>query len=348
MLFYWLLLAYFIAGAATNRESTSARHERTPVLLLAGGMVVWLAIGLRYQVGADWDNYRFLFSWAGYADFDRAMRIGDPAFQFINWSVQRLGGRFWMVNLLCASAFTWGLFRFARSQPAPWLCLVVAVPYLVVVVAMGYTRQAAAIGIVMAGIAALIRGGSIFRFALYVAAAALFHKTAVAVLPLAIFSAPRNRALNALAGLAGLLLLWDIFLADSVEGFVQNYVRTEYSSQGAAIRVSMNFVPAALLFLFRRRFPFNEQERKLWTYFGLVALVMPALLFIVPSSTAIDRISLYLIPLQLAVLPQLVHVFRSEAMGKTVVIAYSAAVLLIWLNFAAHAQYWVPYRIYPI
>ena len=58
-----------------------------------------------------------------------------------------------------------------------------------VVVAMGYTRQLIAIGILMAGLASLGRGGSVIRFALYVALAALFYKIAVLVLPLVIFPA---------------------------------------------------------------------------------------------------------------------------------------------------------------
>jgi hypothetical protein len=29
------------------------------------------------------------------------------------------------------------------------------------------------------------------------------------------------------------------------------------------------------------------------------------------------------------------------------VIAYSALVLFVWLNFAKHADYWLPYQFYP-
>lgn len=56
--------------------------------------------------------------------------------------------------------------RFARSQPDPWLAVLVAVPYLVIVVAMGYSRQAVAIGILLAGLGRLERGGSTLHFAL--------------------------------------------------------------------------------------------------------------------------------------------------------------------------------------
>ena len=103
---------------------------------MAGAVIVWLLIGLRYKVGADWETYRFLFSYAGYAKLGRALAVGDPGYQFINWAVQQVGGELWQVNLLCGLIFTWGLYRFARAQPDPWLCIAVAIPYLVIVVAM--------------------------------------------------------------------------------------------------------------------------------------------------------------------------------------------------------------------
>ena len=336
------MLGYFAVGAMAVRPR--AGRPQAAILLTLGSVLVALAIGLRYKVGADWPTYEFLFSYARFADLGRLLRIGDPGYQLLNWAVQRVGGTMWAVNLVCGSIFTFGLFRFARTQPDPWLAITVAVPYLVVVVAMGYTRQSVAIGILMAGLASLERGASILRFSLYVAAAALFHKTAVIVLPLVIFASQRSRLLNVLAGVAGSILLYDIFLSTSVEGFVRNYVETEYSSQGAGIRVVMNLVPATILFLFRRRLRLEPVELKAWTYFSLAAVAMAVALFLLPSTTVVDRLSLYLIPLQLAVLPRLAYLFKAPNTGRVLIILYSALVMFVWLNFAVHAEYWVPYQ----
>jgi hypothetical protein len=196
----------------------------------------------------------------------------------------------------------------------------------------------------MAGLAALRHGASILRFAIYVAAAALFHKTVVLVLPLVIFASQRSKFLNLLAGVAGSILLYDVFLSPSVEVFVRNYIETEYSSQGAAVRVVMNLVPALVLLLFRHRLQLEPVEKKTWTYFSLAAIAMPLALFILPSTTVVDRLSLYLIPLQLAVLPRLAYLFKGRNLGRYLIIAYSALVLFVWLNFAVHAKYWLPYR----
>lgn len=339
------MFAYFASGALLTHERRPG--ERQPaLLLLIGSAFIALAIGLRYEVGADWESYEFLFSYAKFADLGRVLRMGDPGYQLLNWTVQGFSDHIWVVNLICGSIFAWGLYRFCRVQQETWLAFTVAIPYLVVVVAMGYSRQAVAIGISMAGLAALERGASVGRFAIYVAFAALFHKTAVVVLPLVIFAGRRNRFLNILAGLAATFLLYDLFLSESVEGFIRNYIQTEYSSQGAAIRLVMNLVPAVLFLLFRRRLRFAPTEDRIWFFFSLASLLMPVLLAVLPSSTVVDRLALYLIPLQIAVLPRLRYLFAGQA-GKVLVVGYSALVLFTWLTFAAHARFWVPYQVYP-
>src|SRR5687767_8444536 len=182
--------------------------RRRPVWIL-GGILIFIMIGFRYEVGADWQTYQFIFAYAGRASLERAVSIGDPGYQLLNWSVQELGGEIVWVNVVCAFLLVWGLFRLARTQPDPWLAVLVAIPYMLIV-ASGYTRQAAALGIVMAGLSSLGRGGSLLRFVIYVAVAATFHRTAIAVLPLIIFSRPRNRFLNVIGGLAAFYALFDI------------------------------------------------------------------------------------------------------------------------------------------
>jgi hypothetical protein len=346
MLAYWLLFGFFAVGAMLDVRNPPDLRRARPIWLL-GGLVIALMIGLRYEVGADWKTYEFIFAAAGYFDFDRVIAMGDPGFQALNFAVKQLGGEVYWVNLVCGALFTWGLYRLARTQPYPWLAVLVAIPYMVIV-ASSYTRQGAALGILMAGLASLVRGGSLLRFVVYVAFAATFHRTAVAVLPLVVFAKPTNRMMNLVAGIAACYALYDFFLADSMETFVENYIDREYSSQGAAIRIAME-VLAAIIFLARRRqFAFPEFEDRIWYYFAIASFAALAFLVISPSSTAVDRLSLYLMPLQLVILSRLPFVYTSRNLGVAAVAAYSFAVQFVWLNFATHAQYWLPYQVYPI
>ena len=344
MLPFWILFAYFAAAAALDpgRRAPGVKAPRTA--LLVGILLMTLLIGTRFKVGGDWRSYEYMFGFVEHLSLDRALDYGDPGYQFINWAVQQWNGEIWWVNLFCAAVFAWGLVRLCQNQPLPLLAVVVAVPYLIIVVAMGYTRQSIAIGILMAGLASLGRGGSVIRFALYVAVAALFHKTAVLVLPLVIFAGKRNRMLNVIAGAAMFVLFFDLFLSDSTDQFVKNYIDTRYTSQGAWIRVILNLIPAVLLLTKRGRFGLTEQEEKVWRYIAMAACTMPFILIATPSSTAVDRMALYLMPLQIVVLSRAYLLFNKPRSGVAAVILYAFLVQFTWLNFAQHAKLWVPYR----
>lgn len=346
MLAYWAIFTFFAAGSLSEVRRRPDFQKQRPFWLL-GGLAIALMIGLRYEVGADWETYGFIFARTGYMDFLPALDLGDPAFQALNWIVQRLGGEIYWVNLVCAFLFTWGLFRLARTQPNPWLAVLVAVPYMVLVVSM-YTRQGAALGILMAGLASLVRGGSLTRFVIYVAIAATFHRTAIAILPLVVFAKPTNRFLNVIGGVAACYALYDFFLADSMEGFVENYIEREYSSQGAAIRIVMEVLAAAIFLARRKDFGFPKFEDRIWYYFSLASFGALVFLLVSPSSTAVDRLSLYFMPLQLVILSRLPYVYTTRSLGVMLVAAYCFAVQFVWLNFAVHAEYWLPYQVYPL
>lgn len=183
MFVYWLLFATFGLGALATSHARFEGARPGPLFSIALAFVV-AVIGFRYDVGGDWETYEFLFSYARYADLSRVLAMGDPGYQFLNWVVQRAGLGIWAVNLISGAIFVWGLGRLAQTQPSPWLTVLVAIPYLVIVVAMGYSRQAIAIGIIMAAFSALKNSAPLLRFTLYVALAASFHKTAIVVLPL--------------------------------------------------------------------------------------------------------------------------------------------------------------------
>lgn len=344
MFVYWLLFGYFAAGALL---SGGDRQSRLNTLLFAlGGVILTIAIGLRLEVGGDWGAYQRMFQLAGISDYDAMLRFGDPAYQLLNSTVQAQEWPFWMVNLSCAAIFTWGLTRFARLQASPWLAMCVAIPYLVIVVGMGYTRQAVAIGVIMLGLAALERGASVLRFAVYVLIASLFHKTAVVAMLLVALTGKRNQITNLLIVIASGVLLYDSLLQDSMQRLLRNYVQAKYESQGALIRIAMSFVPAVLFIVWRRSLQFSEQSSRLWRNFSFATFAALAALLLTPSSTAVDRIALYLLPLQLAVLSRLPRLIKSDVLGRIAVVAYAFAIQFTWLNYAANNSYWVPYKSY--
>jgi hypothetical protein len=348
VLVYWLLFLYFAAGAVGEQARAEVSRNQADLLFRFGCFATALLVGLRFQVGADWTNYDFIFNDAKHESLGSLPAIADPGYYLVNIVVQSFGGPLWIVNLVCALLFSWGLMRFCEAQERPWLAALVAVPYLIIVVAMGYTRQAVAIGLIMAGLASYFRTGSVIRFAAYTLFAATFHKTAVVALPLIAIANERGRIVSLVIIAAITYVLYHLFLAESVNRFVTNYIDTRYAAEGAAVRVAMNLVPAGLFLLRSRRMGFSERERRVWRNTSFAALAFFAVLLVSPSSAAVDRLALYVIPIQLAVLSRPRGVMVSEGLGTAVIIFYTAAIQFTWLNYAHHARYWVPYHFWPL
>lgn len=312
------------------------------------GLVFTVMIGLRHEVGGDWFNYLPHFDQASQMELRDAAAMSDPGHYILNLLVFRLGGNIYAVNLVYAAVLAWGTIVFCRRQPNPWLALLAAVPYMLIVVGMGYTRQSAALGLALLGLIAL--GESRIRtFLVCVAIGALFHKSAVLMMPIAALAASRNRILTGAIVAASAGLLYYLLLLDSADMMWRNYVEEDMQSEGGLIRVVMNVLPAIVLILYRRRLVPDDQERKLWLWMAVFALVCVPLVLL--ASTAVDRVALYLIPLQLFVvsrLPLLARAGQSRTALVVGIVVFYAAVQFVWLNYATHAQFWTPYQFMPL
>lgn len=354
MLPYWLLFIFpaWLALTRLRPEAGNVKpHARWSSQWRAVFMILVLMVGLRHEVGGDWGNYLPLITDAGDKKFVDVLKGGEPGYFLLNWLAAQTGLGIYLVNTLCALVFSWGLVVFCRAQPRPWLALTVAVPYLVTVVAMGYTRQGVAIGLAMFGLVALAER-RLLHFVLLVALAATFHKSAVILMPLAALAGTKRKLWSLLWVGGASVLAYVLMLQDSVESLRTNYLETEYQSQGASIRLAMNAVPAGLFLVYRRRFVMPNELRIFWTWMSMGALVFLVLLVVSPSSTAVDRVALYWIPLQLFVLSRLPNALGAQDGRNKVwvlrVVWYSAAVLFVWLSFATHAFAWLPYQFYPL
>jgi EpsG-like putative glucosyltransferase len=365
---YWIfyIVPAFVAlvgdDAGQSRGSDPTKSKINPGLWIAG-LFLSLLIGFRFEVGGDWGGYLKSFAAFRYMTLTDAIETGDPVFSVMNWLSAQSDLGIAAVNFVCAILFSAGLIIFCADQRRPWLAMTIAVPYLVIVVAMGYTRQGAALGLAMIGFVALKRDG-MFRFVLWVTAAATIHKSAVVLIPVCALVRSRNRYLTIVFTALSGVTLYYLLLSRDAEALYTNYVEAEYQSSGAILRVGLNAVPALLLIFWRRRFGFLPEDRRLWLSFAICTLVLLGLLFTTSASTAIDRMALYLLPLQLAVLSRLPDAVAfaqaspgaaravhgqsrrqtSESIVALVVLFY-AVVLFVWLNYAVYAGYWLPYQL---
>jgi len=308
------------------------------------GLLLTIFIGFRHEVGGDWGNYLGLFYYIDYFSFREVILESDPGYKLLNWWVEKQGFEIYTVNLVCGAIFTTGLIAFARRQPYPWLALAVAFPYLVLVLGMGYTRQGVALGFIFLSLNAL-EYHQFKRYLAYIALATLFHKTALIMIPLGFFIWGKGWVFRAITLVVAAYVLFDALVAESTEDLWRSYVDAQMISQGAQIRVLMNLVPSLILLAYwktwRTAFP------NYWFWFWIAAGSVVAVALVGFASTAVDRIALYFIPIQVVVFARLPLLLRQRFSPGTVtagiVLGY-ALVLYVWLNYATHARYWVPYH----
>lgn len=321
-------------------------HNRQSRLLpwVTIGFLFILIIGFRFEVGGDWINYIRHYEYMSGVTLAEALKKDDPGHQFLNWLMYRWDFGVYGTNVIYGTIFMIGLVKFSRLQTYPWIAVAVAVPYLITVVAMGYSRQGVAIGLFLWGVTYLNKGG--FKtYIAFVLLAALFHKTAILLLPLGIFLYGKGLALRLLMLIPIAYGAWDLLLADQQEKLWKNYVEAEMESAGAKIRVAMNLFPSLLFFMYRKEWKKSFDDYTFWFWIALGSIISVGLVGF--ASTAVDRVALYFIPIQLVVFARLPYLARkqiSPSVIKVLIVLMYTLVLFVWLNFASHSYAWLPYQ----
>lgn len=345
MLPYWLMFGLWGVGAL-QAERRRAQDRRVLAFTLLA-VATALMIGLRFEVGGDWGAYARIYDDIYFLNLRNAMGASDPAYGALNWLSAQGDLGIWPVNVACGAIFMGGFAYLSWRQPNPFLMVLTAVPYLIIVVAMGYTRQAAAIGIICFA-AAEASERKLFRIVIVIGIAALFHKTAILMLPILLLPILRRNAVFGLFGFILFAALAVLVLRDSSDRLITNYVQSSYDSQGAAIRIAMNVAAALLFLVLRKRIDLPPFQKSFWTTCAILALLFAPALAVASASAGIDRISLYFIPLQGIVLSRIPYALSQsrKALPSVLlaVVAYSFLVQFVWLNYADNAGYWVPYQ----
>jgi len=365
MAIYFLLFFVVAILAISNMRPTEDVLGKNFSLLRSPSAFLFfvclvLFIGLRHEVGGDWANYIYALQKASSMELNQLITLGgEPLFSVISayaasftseynnsGHAYNTGGLHFL-NTVCAIFFSYGLMVFCMHQPRPWLALCVAVPYLIIVVALGYTRQAGALGFIMLALTA-ISHGKLFQYCIWILVAATMHKTALVMFPLMIFAVKKNKILILIGtAILGILFYYFLFI-DSLAALAQNYLASGYDAAGALIRLLMTAILATIFLCFRNSFVLNRTEKDFWTGVSILALVLLFLYFLSPSSTAVDRIGIYLIPLQLFVMSRLPDVFGVYGARNPIIhyliIMYSLLILTTWIFFSFNAKNWIPYE----
>ncbi|MFM5949476.1 MAG: EpsG family protein [Novosphingobium sp.] len=349
MLIYWILLAFpALMAIAYPVSADRARTGPAQGLALAFFLVLYTGIAaLRFETGGDWLTYDLLYDDIRTDTFAHALSVTDPLYGLLNWIGAETGLGIYFVNAVCGWVLSYGVVKVALRFREPWLAITMAVPYLLIVVGLGYVRQGAAIGVILLAIASFDQSKPL-RTLIYLMVAMAFHATAVVTLPMFTYAVTaRHKMLGVLIAVLGVAVFY-LLLAPRIEVFEAGYVANEYDSGGTLTRLLMSLIPSLLLLLRWRNFGTSVRVRSVWVSIAIANFAALAALGLVSSSTAVDRIALFFSPIQIAVMGEfrsLVPLARRFTIPtRLALIAVAAMVQVVWLVYATHAEFWVPYR----
>jgi hypothetical protein len=265
------------------------------------------------------------------------------------WALRQVGADYWALNVVAATIFTVGLAHFSLRLPNPYLALAVAFPYLVIAVGMSGIRQGCAIGFAFYAFSAFSRR----RYLTCVVAllvGSLFHASCILLLGIVAVAMVRNTA-GSLAILSLTLTMGAFVLDSDFDKYLERYSDRNVQSGGVGFRLLMNVVPALVFLWNKKKFQGDSNYLRLWQTLSYLALALLPLLLVVPSTTALDRISLYVVPLQIFVLASFPTIMsrsspQTEATWRLAIVGYLATALVVFLFFATFAAGWVPYKSY--
>jgi hypothetical protein len=343
MVIYYIIFILLLYPALNYKDRLRIKKNNLSLKLLL--VVIVIFSGLRDSTGGDWGNYVSMYNtFLPYMSYTDALKHSDPLFWLLSLTMYKVGLGFYGTNLVISIIFVIGLYKLLIQQPNPLLGLMVAYPYLIIVVLMGYTRQAAAIGFIMWGLS-YIRKKNFYKYIIMVFLATTFHKTAIIMIGIGLFDGKKGKLLKTISVLLVGIGLWSAFVSQEQAMLIHNYIDAQMKSSGAIIRVVMNIIPAYLIIYTKKKWKKYFDDYTFWFIIAVFSFVL--LLMLSVASTAVDRIALYFIPIQIVVfsrLPILLKDKINKKIIKLMISLYYFLVLTVWLNFGNFSYWWLPYK----
>lgn len=322
--------------------------RRAGFLLLLVGLLYWLMIGFRFQVGMDWNNYIFIYEWKKSFSFGQLLVDREPGYGLLTWVAARFNWGILFINAVSGLVFCWGLIAVAKRCREPWMAIVIATPLLAVAFAMSAVRQSIAGGLIFYLFATWEQRNTFTRFA-FVAFAMLFHFSAVFVL---IYVALASRAqpvvkFGGAAAIALILLATVRFAPESMEAYSRLYVgsQSKLSAPGAVVQVGVLSIAGLLYLINRARWGDMMGDSLLVRNLAWGSLALLPVILI--SSVGAYRFALYFWPMAMYVyagFPGLIQAPTGRAFYRVSLVIASFAMLIGWLQLANNSLPWWPYK----
>ncbi len=342
------MLPYFLVTAPIALMAIiSPVNRRVPLIWASAFVILLIFIGLRHHVGMDWNNYLRMIHNANVGSLIDALYYTEPSFAALLWIFGQIGWGIYGVYLVGTAIFLFGLFRYCKTTPSPWIALLVAMPFLVIVISMSAARQTVAIGVLLWLFADWPRASLKKRLA-FILLATSFHISAAGFLAFIVLDLRIPVWLKTFAvfffGGVIVYILTVTGQADYYDAAYGSGQTQRTQSVGAVFHVILNAGPAMMCFLLGKRAKALLIPEKFQVQLAVTAILLLVLSFFV--STAASRLSLYLFPVSMrffSVLPLLFPDPKARLALKAFLGIFFVFFLAFWLTSGnaagGHANY---------
>lgn len=344
------MFPYIALLTATSVATLGGLNRRSKFLLLLA-LVYVIAIGFRFHIGVDWNNYIYNYNAASQMDIVEIILLPEPGFGLLYLLAREVGGGIILINVLSAIVFCLGLFSFIRRCNEPFLALSIASPYLVFVIAMSATSQAMALGVIFYLFATWEKRKTWVRVA-FVLLASMFHFSSLFMLVFVAYGSMLSFFTRIAVAFGVVLVMIGViaFAPSRVEFYVDTYVGSgggAITAEGALPHVLLVSFPAAAYLFFRGLWVERIGRSSLLDSLSIAAVALLPIIWV--SSLGADRMSLYFWPVTMYVVSgwtALIDSGTGRIAYRLVVIFASFALLVGWLTLANSAYAFLPYKNY--
>ena len=109
----------------------------------------------------------------------------------------------------------------------------------------------------------------------------------------------------------------------------------------------MSAAPAIILLIFQKRLLNDIKNILIWKWIAWLSIITFCVLPFIPSTAAVDRVGLYLIPIQVFTLTRLPNLFAKYNKSHYFIYLFTVfsyfIILLIWAFWGSFSHWWYPY-----
>lgn len=309
---------------------------------------LFLIIGLRHQIGGDF------FSYANIGRFGAYYRSMDDTLLSLIYlfSYEYLHLGIYGVQLICALILIISLNKFLITLKDYEIGLIIFIPVGIIIGAMGYISQTLALSFGLLAITQ-INKKNYYNYFIFIILSILSHISGAFFLIffLVYFNLNKKNLISVfLLCILSIIILYVINM-ERINLTLYLYIGPgmHLQSLGALPRFFFSLISAFIFLLYIRKKINNSNERKVYTIYSYLTILLLPLIFI--ASTFADRINLYFVPFQAYVFTTYVYLLNNSSLKKlmnSLIIFFYGMTMIIWLLVGSHSHHWIPYRIFPL